>query len=214
MYKTGFILMLASFLVHANTNDFLNATRAQGKMLQSQIKDQDFAKLKQHSESLSTEHQSLIDQLKTRERMSQNKSSMLVDAMLFVSFSMPKNLLFSLADEASHYGIPLIIKGLKEDDFKKTVDTFYRLNRKASKENFNFEGISIDPFWFQELHIEKVPALVVIQRSSNCLPHTSCASQKFDVVYGNSKIADSLRLIAQKGELGGVAQKILDKHHV
>lgn len=214
MSKIGFVLILASFAALANTNDFLQATRAHGNLMQSKINTSELEKIRRNSEALSMGEQSLIERLKAQARQSSNKNDQVVDTMLFVSFSMPKSLLFGLADEASHYGIGLIIKGLKEDDFKKTVDTFYKLNQKASKERLNFEGISIDPFWFQELHIEKVPALVVIERPGACMPHTPCPSQKFDVVYGNSKVIDSLKLIAQKGELRGVAQKILDEHHV
>ena len=213
MLKIGMILLLANFAVLANTNDFLQSTRAQGDLIQSKIKASELEKIRRDSEALSMGEQSLIERLKAQARQSSNKNEQIVDTMLFVSFSMPKSLLFGLADEASRFGIPLIIKGLKEDDFKKTVDTFYKLNQKASKERLNFEGISIDPFWFQELHIEKVPALVVIKRPSTCMPHTPCPLQKFDVVYGNSKVVDSLKLIAQKGELRDVAQRILDEHH-
>ena len=213
MLKIGMILLLANFAVLANTNDFLQSTRAQSDLIQSKIKTSELEKIRQNSEALSMGEQSLIERLKAQARQSSNKNEQIVDTMLFVSFSMPKSLLFGLADEGSRFGIPLIIKGLKEDDFKKTVDTFYKLNQKASKERLNFEGISIDPFWFQELHIEKVPALVVIKRPSTCMPHTPCPLQKFDVVYGNSKVVDSLKLIAQKGELRDVAQKILDEHH-
>ena len=213
MLKIGMILLVASFSVLANTNDFLQSTRAQGDLIQSKIKASELEKIRRNSEALSMGEQSLIERLKAEARQSSNKNEQVVDTMLFVSFSMPKSLLFGLADEASRFGISLIIKGLKEDDFKKTVDTFYKLNQKASKERLNFEGISIDPFWFQELHIEKVPALVVIKRPSTCMPHTPCPLQKFDVVYGNSKVVDSLKLIAQKGELRDVAQKILDEHH-
>ena len=213
MLKIGMILLLANFAVLANTNDFLQSTRAQGDLIQSKIKASELEKIRRNSEALSMGEQSLIERLKAEARQSSNKNNQVADTMLFVSFSMPKSLLFGLADEASRFGIPLIIKGLKEDDFKKTVDTFYKLNQKASKERLNFEGISIDPFWFQELHIEKVPALVVIKRPSTCMPHTPCPLQKFDVVYGNSKVVDSLKLIAQKGELRDVAQKILDEHH-
>ena len=213
MLKIGMILLVASFSVLANTNDFLQSTRAQGDLIQSKIKASELEKIRRNSEALSMGEQSLIERLKAQARQSSNKNEQIVDTMLFVSFSMPKSLLFGLADEASRFGISLIIKGLKEDDFKKTVDTFYKLNQKASKERLNFEGISIDPFWFQELHIEKVPALVVIKRPSTCMPHTPCPLQKFDVVYGNSKVVDSLKLIAQKGELRDVAQKILDEHH-
>ena len=213
MLKIGMILLLANFAALANTNDFLQSTRAQGDLIQSKIKASELEKIRQNSEALSMGEQSLIERLKAQARQSSNKNEQIVDTMLFVSFSMPKSLLFGLADEGSRFGIPLIIKGLKEDDFKKTVDTFYKLNQKASKERLNFEGISIDPFWFQELHIEKVPALVVIKRPSTCMPHTPCPLQKFDVVYGNSKVVDSLKLIAQKGELRDVAQRILDEHH-
>lgn len=213
MLKIGMILLLANFAVLANTNDFLQSKRAQGDLIQSKIKASELEKIRQNSEALSMGEQSLIERLKAQARQSSNKNEQIVDTMLFVSFSMPKSLLFGLADEGSRFGIPLIIKGLKEDDFKKTVDTFYKLNQKASKERLNFEGISIDPFWFQELHIEKVPALVVIKRPSTCMPHTPCPLQKFDVVYGNSKVVDSLKLIAQKGELRDVAQRILDEHH-
>ena len=213
MLKIGMILLLANFAVLANTNDFLQSTRVQGNLIQSKIKASELEKIRRDSEALSMGEESLIERLKAEARQSSNKNEQVVDTMLFVSFSMPKSLLFGLADEASRFGIPLIIKGLKEDDFKKTVDTFYKLNQKASKERLNFEGISIDPFWFQELHIEKVPALVVIKRPSTCMPHTPCPLQKFDVVYGNSKVVDSLKLIAQKGELRDVAQRILDEHH-
>lgn len=213
MLKIGMILLLANFAVLANTNDFLQSTRVQGDLIQSKIKASELEKIRRDSEALSMGEQSLIERLKAEARQSSNKNDQVADTMLFVSFSMPKSLLFGLADEGSRFGIPLIIKGLKEDDFKKTVDTFYKLNQKASKERLNFEGISIDPFWFQELHIEKVPALVVIKRPSTCMPHTPCPLQKFDVVYGNSKVVDSLKLIAQKGELRDVAQKILDEHH-
>ena len=213
MLKIGMILLLANFAVLANTNDFLQSTRAQGDLIQSKIKASELEKIRRNSEALSMGGQSLIERLKAEARQSSNKNNQVADTMLFVSFSMSKSLLFGLADEASRFGIPLIIKGLKEDDFKKTVDTFYKLNQKASKERLNFEGISIDPFWFQELHIEKVPALVVIKRPSTCMPHTPCPLQKFDVVYGNSKVVDSLKLIAQKGELRDVAQRILDEHH-
>ena len=203
MLKIGMILLLANFAVLANTNDFLQSTRAQGDLIQSKIKASELEKIRQNSEALSMGEQSLIERLKAQARQSSNKNEQIVDTMLFVSFSMPKSLLFGLADEGSRFGIPLI----------KTVDTFYKLNQKASKERLNFEGISIDPFWFQELHIEKVPALVVIKRPSTCMPHTPCPLQKFDVVYGNSKVVDSLKLIAQKGELRDVAQRILDEHH-
>ena len=42
------------------------------------------------------------------------------DAILFVSFSMPESLLLGLADQAAQFDIPVVIKGLVNNDFKQT----------------------------------------------------------------------------------------------
>lgn len=133
MLKIGMILLLASFAALANTNDFLQSTRTQGNLIQSKIKASALEKIRRDSEALSMGEQSLIERLKAQARQSSNKNDQVVDTMLFVSFSMPKSLLFGLADEASRFGIPLIIKGLKEDDFKKQSTPFISLIRKHLK---------------------------------------------------------------------------------
>lgn len=214
MHKIGLILMAASFMAFANTNDVLSTARLKGEVGQEKIEGSRLKAFEKTAKTNTNLYQDLVEKMRTKHDSSKSHEGNVYDAMLLVSFSIPNALLFSLADEASSYGIPLIIKGLKEDDFKKTVNTFYKLNQKASKEHFNFEGIAIDPFYFQELHIEKVPALVLIERPIQCTPHTTCPAQKFDVVYGNSKISNALELIRDKGELKTFAKYILDNHHV
>ena len=99
-------------------------------------------------------------------------------AFLFVSLSMPKPLLLSMAEEASRYKIPLIIKGLENGNFNQTLQTIYHLK---------LNGVSINPLWFEQFKITAVPALVVTE------------NENFDVVYGNQSIQKSLQLIAERG---------------
>ena len=107
------------------------------------------------------------------------------------------------------------MNGLKDNDFKKTIETFASLHQKAEKQHLNFQGISIDPVWFQQFSISKVPALVVTERPAHCEAQTVCINQPFDVVYGNASIKKSLALIAEKGTAGSaIAKKILGDGHV
>lgn len=128
-------------------------------------------------------------------------------AILFVSFSMPEALLYSLAEQAAFYDIPLVINGLVDGDFKKTIETFKRLNAK----NPQLSGISIDPVWFTQFQINSVPALVVTDRPKNCLTQ-DCSLQPFDVVYGNARLKDALELIIKKGDAASLRAKTILEH--
>ena len=206
------ILLLVSFATFANTNDFLNTLRAQGMNTASKIDARSIESIKDKSRALKSEHLAMIEGLKRSVDRSERGQG-IEEAMLFVSFSMPKSLLFMLADEAATYDIPVVIKGLVDGDFKKTVHKFYALNKKSEMEGHKFKGISIDPVWFDDFQIERVPALVVVRRSKECLQQTKCKAQTFDVVYGNSSIKTALELIGEKGDTRVVAKKILDERH-
>ena len=145
----------------------------------------------------------------------QNHTPTLPEAILFVSFSMPQSLLLSLADQAAQFDIPVVIKGLVNNDFKQTVATFSRLSHEAQKQHLNFKGVSIDPVWFSQFNITAVPALVVSERPARCLASSICANQPFDVVYGNAQLKKGLEIIADRGEeASSVARKILEQGHV
>ena len=137
------------------------------------------------------------------------------DAILFVSFSMPESLLLSLSDQAAQFNIPVVIKGLVNNDFKQTVATFSRLSHEAKKQHLNFKGVSIDPVWFTQFNITAVPALVVSYRPASCDTASICVNQPFDVVYGNAQLKKGLEIIAERGESASlVAKKILEQGHV
>ena len=108
-----------------------------------------------------------------------------------------------------------MINGLVEGDFKKTIETFKRLNADAKKQHLHFKGVSIDPVWFTQFHITSVPALVVTELPKACALAQDCEPQPFDVVYGNASLKNALELIAKKGEAAPRrAQVILENGHV
>ena len=201
----------------ANTNDDIDAYRAQGAAQVRSVPQVTLDALKNKSQRASAENKTLIDTLMAQvtRGLPENKRPQAAEgAMLFVSFSMPEPLLFALADEAAVFNIPLVLNGLVEGDFKKTVNTFARLTKEAKKSHLNFQGLSIDPVWFQQFQIQSVPALVVTTRPGECAAQTVCSQQSFDVVYGNASIKKGLQWIAKRGVAAPLmAKKILEQGH-
>ena len=201
----------------ANTNDDIALMQMDARAQAALVSHDNIATLKVLSEQNQTEHKSLIDTLMTQAKsgLPQEKRAQVADgAMVFVSFSMPEPLLFALADEAATYHIPLVMRGLVDGDFKKTVNTFARLNTHAKKQALTFQGISIDPVWFEQFHIESVPALVVTRRPEACESQKVCANQTFDVVYGNAHVKKGLELIVARGDAAPeLAKSILEDGH-
>lgn len=202
----------------ANTNDDLRTYQRQGERQKTNVSALKLNQLKAESEQTMLKNmaslQSILHQAKENGPKPVQSPKGLDGAALFVSFSMPEALLFSLADEASRYRIPLVIKGLVDGDFKKTISTFARLQEKAKKQQLTLSGVSIDPIWFEQFDIQAVPALLVTSRSDDCKPQLRCSKQVFDVVYGNARIQKGLTLIAEKGELSLLAKSILEQRHV
>lgn len=120
-------------------------------------------------------------------------------AMLFISFSMPKSLILEMSHQAAVYHIPVIIRGLVNNDMRKTFQKVLDLQSYANTKHETFDGIKIDPVWFEQFSIDAVPALVVTQRPQGCKFQQMCPNQPFDVVYGNQSIKDSLMDIANNG---------------
>lgn len=201
----GWIMMGASLSVSASTSTSVVLAPEDVNLIKKQMQTNKdayhslVADIKQHNNQYGIPH----------------KEQVVDGAVLFVSFSMPEDLLFSLADEASIYGIPMVLNGLVEGDFKKTIERFSQLQKEAKKQHRTFSGVSIDPIWFEQFKVHKVPALVVSHRPSQCEAELVCAAQTYDIVYGNASVKDALKLIARKGESArGLAQTILENGHV
>ncbi|AUH74238.1 type-F conjugative transfer system pilin assembly protein TrbC [Legionella sainthelensi] len=214
------IFLSSLFLVtssHANVNDFLNEASVIGKTAHDSVSQDTLAHWNAASNQSIARNKTLIDQIIEQSRQGTpvaQKGQSVDGAVLFVSFSMPESLLFSLSDEAASYKIPVVINGLIEGDFKKTITAFSKLHAKAKESKWSFNGVSVDPLWFEQFHITAVPALVVSKRPSSCGQQLICPEQTYDVVYGNASIKKSLQLIAQKGDSANeVAQALLENAH-
>lgn len=211
-------LMLVSIACFANVNDELSHYRAQGDLMTRAIPQELIEKMRASTLENKSKHQSEIDKFLYRAKSSsplKNQPAPAQGAILFVSFSMSESLLLSLADEAAQFNIPVVINGLVDGDFKKTIETFARLNKDAKEKHLNFKGLSIDPVWFEQFQIKSVPALVVTERPGACEPQAVCASQIFDVVYGNPRIKKGLEMIATHGDAAPqLAKQILEAGHV
>ncbi|MBA2650227.1 MAG: type-F conjugative transfer system pilin assembly protein TrbC [Legionella sp.] len=202
----------------ANTNDDIGRYRSQAKDQSSSISSTKIDGLKINSSQAQLAHKTLIDSimhLAAKGLQSNQKPQEAPSAMLFVSFSMPDSLLLTLADEAALFDIPVVINGLVDGDFKKTIEAFKRLHLMANKQHLNFKGVFIDPLWFTQFQIKSVPALVVTEPLKNCASSHDCETPPFDVVYGNARLKKALELIASKGDAAPHrAQAILESKHV
>ncbi|WP_058532917.1 type-F conjugative transfer system pilin assembly protein TrbC [Legionella saoudiensis] len=104
---------------------------------------------------------------------------------VYVSFSMPKQLLIETLQESVQLNIPVYLNGLHQDSMEKTVRKIMSLTQRVPNLN-----LQIDPTAFERYSITSVPALVVDN------------GKKFDVIYGNLSLAKGLERIALQGVSG------------
>jgi type-F conjugative transfer system pilin assembly protein TrbC len=118
-------------------------------------------------------------------------------AVIFVSFSMPDLSLKQIINDAARYQIPVVIRGLIDNSFKKTAARVFELVKEKNK-----GGVLLNPLWFKQYAINTVPAFVVKE------------GDKFDVIYGNVRLEKLLEIIAANGSVSSVAQKILNEGRI
>lgn len=104
---------------------------------------------------------------------------------VFVSFSMPTQLLSAVLMESARLHIPAILNGLIDNSMPKTVQQIQLLSKTVPNLN-----LQIDPTAFERFGIKQVPALVVNN------------GKAFDVLYGNVSIQEGLLKMAGHGDSG------------
>jgi len=190
----------------------LKAIEAQSLEQVNQVNKKDFSTIERMSLSEKYRHTPFIESL-IQNQKSMNAAERIQfakDAVVFVSFSMPDSLLVDLSEQAHAFHIPVVMRGLVENDFKKTLERLALVKAYADKNHNHFYGIAIDPLWFEQFAIRSVPALVVTQRPTDCENQKHCPHQRFDVVYGNTSIKEGLEIIKDKSVLfNDLADKIL-----
>ncbi len=105
---------------------------------------------------------------------------------VFVSFSMPEQLLRQTLIESTRLHIPAYLNGLYHNSMKETAQKIMGLTKVVPNLN-----LQIDPTEFERFGITKVPALVVSNSSG------------FDVIYGNFSLCEDLDHIAGRGKSMG-----------
>lgn len=114
-------------------------------------------------------------------------------AVYFVSLAIPKEGLKPMLGDARRFGIPATLRGLKENDFRKTAAAVYEL----AKED-NDAGVQIDPTLFERYDVRAVPALVV-----------TCPG-RYDIIRGSLPLEDALKEVVRRGECAGTARRLLE----
>lgn len=189
-----FIFVIIAFLYSfsANAEDYtaiaMNAEKNRNVMAQKYLKYAEEAKL--------NEINNRIDRL--------NDNSIILDKpniIIFVSFSMPEQSIVNLLQDAKKIHASVVIRGLMHNSFKETFIKMASIVKKAGG-----GGVELNPPVFKKFNIEKVPAVVVLS-NQNCHLDESCSEDKYDVVYGDIPLYDSLKLIRDHGE---TSNKIAD----
>lgn len=108
-----------------------------------------------------------------------------VQAYVFVSFSMPEQLISETLEESARLHIPALLNGLIANSMPETVKKIQALSKAVPNLN-----LQIDPTAFERFGIKQVPALVVEHEGN------------FDVLYGNLTLKEGLLRIAAEGASG------------
>ena len=125
------------------------------------------------------------------------------DLMIFVSSSMPKNLLREYIIEAKQYGGVLVFRGFIGGSLAKTAKFVKALHDK---------GVSaiIDPRSFKDFNINLVPTILVLDTNSNCKQCTLI----HDKVSGSVSVEYALNLISSEGDNAKIADNIIARMRV
>ena len=209
-----------------NTNDIINRERLRSEKTTKEIVkvNAGFAKYKEISKQRAQEYQELVQTIKERHIENARAKGIIrkaPQAVVFVSFSMPTLSLKQIIQDAAHYQIPVVVRGLRENSFRKTIEKIFDLVKEDNK-----GGILINPVWFRKYDIKTVPAVVVScgeadasceENKKNGKNEKSVKSdggdgfKKTDVVYGNIPLKRALTIIAERGDAPKVAKDILNR---
>lgn len=133
-----------------------------------------------------------IQRLTRKSQQASARSKKTPRALYFLSFSIPEEGLIRMLPEARALGIPALVNGLIDNDFRKTAEAVFRITREK-----NTGGVQIDPMQFAKYGITSVPALVV-----------TCG-ERYDLIRGNIRLKAALERVAKEGECAPVAEAIL-----
>lgn len=116
------------------------------------------------------------------------------DLIVFVSFSMPDEMLQEYSKQAKQAGATLVLRGLVENSLTKT-------QRKAATVNPVFADWEINPAAFRKYKVSVVPAIVLANSDTAHAAQDGCAPPGAYIrVDGAISIAQALSTMAWRGE--------------
>lgn len=118
-----------------------------------------------------------------------NKSRLLV----FISSSMPENMLKQYALDARRFGGVLVLRGFIEGDLTKTISFIKSLNKGG------VEAI-ISPHGFRQMDVRHVPTIAVISASTECYLSDCERTPLYDKISGSVTLKYALEEISNSGE--------------
>jgi len=128
---------------------------------------------------------------------------------VFVSNSMPAQSLRQWSEQVDRVGGTLVLRGFIDDSPIGTVEWVKTLlgERETS-------GFSIDPERFEQMNIDKVPAVVVVPAASSICDKEECPKPIFGMVYGDVPLDEALSVIANRnpGIKAEAALSFLDRY--
>ncbi|MGR6831160.1 type-F conjugative transfer system pilin assembly protein TrbC [Aliivibrio wodanis] len=168
----------------------------------SQMNTQSFQKSQQYQDWAQSLEQQAMQQIKPK-----NPEADASGIMIFASLGMPKTALKQLMQQASDLNVPVVIRGLWENDFAATVNKVQSLILSEDGDTI-LGGVEINPVWFKQFNIQQVPAFVAINKGQ-CIGEPPCDAADYDIVYGNVSLYNALETIANKGAYPEIARAVL-----
>ena len=142
--------------------------------------------------------------------------------IVLVSFSMPRQSLRALLDEAARIGSPVVLRGLKDGSMRATVEallSLYDIDPKASgppegMEGRTLPGLAIDPTLFRRFGVDAVPAFIVTAEPVGPCGRDGCPVPEHLIVRGEASLAYALDVMARTARdrrLAAVARRWLGR---
>jgi conjugal transfer pilus assembly protein TrbC len=129
---------------------------------------------------------------------------------LFLSFSMPEQVLHTAMVEAKRFDVPIIMRGFVNNSVFDTQTAIQRV----FKDDAESIGYGIDPTMFTRFNVNAVPQIVVVTDHLDVCETQGCeldVPPPHDKIAGNIPIEAALEIVARGGEASEVAAKLLEE---
>lgn len=131
------------------------------------------------------------------------------ELFIFVSNSMPEQSLKQWAIQGDKVGGTLVLRGFIDDSPKRTIERVIELFGQNES-----SGFSVDPERFEQLAIDKVPAVAIVLPEAVLHEGEQDPKPLFEVVYGDVPLDEALSVIIKsgKGRIFEAAKLFLERY--